>query len=51
MHTQIKDTFVTGLDEYLSSVDLRDLILGKFKIHLKHMSSLFQSKFIFFKFK
>lgn len=46
-----KVTFLTGLDGYLSSVDLRSLILGKFKIHLKHTGSLFQSKFIFFKLK
>ena len=44
-------TFVMGLDGYLSSVDLRSLILDKFKIYLKHMGSLFQSKFIFFKSK
>lgn len=46
-----KATFVTGLDGYLSSVDLRSLILDKFKIYLKHVGSLFQSKFVVFKSK
>lgn len=46
-YTLNKVTFVTDLDGYLLSVDFRSLILDKFKTYLKHMGSLFQSKFIF----
>lgn len=51
LYTLNKVILATGLDGYLSSVDLRSLILDKFKIYLKHMGLLFQSKFIFFKSK